>query len=110
MRLALVALLSLCPSSLHAAPPVSGDMELAENTEAAQADPADVAAAEGDAADGEAAKDEEKQECPEPEPGPQKDTGGAKDPLEGNRDPPGESDVLPTRTGFAIALRTGWAI
>jgi hypothetical protein len=109
MRLAFVALLSLCPSSLHAAPPVSGDQELAQNTEAAEAVPVDATPAEAEAAEGQD-QVEQKQDCPEPEPGPDKDTGGAKDPLEGNRDPPGESDVLPTRTGFAIALRTGWAI
>jgi len=86
MRLAFVALVSIWPRLLHAAPENQG-AELAQDAEAEQ---------------------EEKQDCPEPEP--EKDKRYETDPFEGDRDPPGESDVIPSRTGFAIALRTGWAI
>jgi hypothetical protein len=51
---------------------------------------------------------EEAEHCPKPEPDQEKV--GARDPLEGTREPPIDSDVIPHRTGFAIALRTGWAI
>jgi len=47
----------------------------------------------------------------ESEPDPSRQvTPAPKDPLEGRHSPVAQSDVIPDRSGFAIALRTGWGI